>query len=258
MKQLAVDLNADVGESFGHYRIGNDEELFTSITSANIACGFHAGDPTTIRKTLELAAKYQVAVGAHPGYPDRLHFGRVALPFSPEEITDFILYQLGALQAMAQTSGLIVQHVKLHGALYQVAAEDHRLAETFLDAMVRLHQPLIIIGPPDCALQQEAEERGLDYAAEGFVDRGYNDDGKLVPRGKPNSMITDPEAAADQALRLTKEHFVQSVNGKRVERKISTLCIHGDTAGASEIARAVRERLEQAKIAVEPLHHLLA
>src|SRR5262249_50442261 len=146
MKRVAVDLNSDVGESFGPYRMGNDENLFPFITSANIACGFHAGDPSTIRKTLELAAKYKVAVGAHPGYPDRLHFGRIALPYSAPEIVDFVLYQIGALQAQAQAAGLTVHHVKFHGALYHTAAEDRKLAEALLEAIVRLHPPLIIVG----------------------------------------------------------------------------------------------------------------
>src|SRR4029079_5951606 len=143
MKQLAIDLNSDVGEGFGPYSIGNDEEIFPFITSANIACGFHAGDPTTIRKTLDLAAKHGVAIGAHPGFPDRLHFGRVAMPYPPDEVVDMILYQVGALQMMAEKAGLKLQHIKLHGALYHVASQDRRLAEMFLDAVVRLSHPPI-------------------------------------------------------------------------------------------------------------------
>src|SRR3972149_593397 len=189
MKKLAVDLNSDVGESYGPYKMGNDEELFPYIPAANIACGFHAGDPGTMRKTLDLAAKHRVAVGAHPGYPDRLHFGRVPLPYSEDEIVDFVLYQMGALQTMAETVGLKLQHLKLHGALYHAAAEDRRLAEALLDGLVRLSHPPIIIGPPNCVLQKESEDRGLDYASEGFADRGYNEDGKLLARGKPYSLL---------------------------------------------------------------------
>ena len=154
MKRMAIDLNSDVGESFGPWKMGHDEDLFPFLTSANIACGFHAGDPNTIRKTLDLAAKHRVAVGAHPGYPDRLHFGRIDLPYTPEEIVDQILYQVGALQTMAEAAGLKLQQVKLHGALYHRAAEDRRLAELFLDAIVRLQQPIIIVGPPNCVLQR--------------------------------------------------------------------------------------------------------
>src|SRR3990172_5472219 len=183
MKRMAIDLNSDVGESFGPYKMGQDEDLFPFLTSANIACGFHAGDPTTIRKTLDLAARHKVAVGAHPGYPDRLHLGRVALPYSAEEVVDFILYQMGALQVMAESAGLKLHQVKLHGALYHRAAEDPRLAEMFLDAVVRLQHPIIIVGPPNSVLQKESEERALDYAAEGFADRQYTDEGILVPRG---------------------------------------------------------------------------
>src|SRR5687768_4990710 len=165
MKQVTIDLNSDVGEGFGPYKMGNDEEIFPHITSANIACGFHAGDPVTMRKTLDLAAKHGVAVGAHPGYADRLHFGRLPLPHPVEEIVDMILYQVGALQMMAEKTGLRLQHIKLHGALYHSAADDRRLAEMLLDAIVRLANPPIVVGPPECLLQREADERGLDYAA---------------------------------------------------------------------------------------------
>ena len=258
MKQLAVDLNSDVGEGFGPYKIGNDEDLFPYITSANIACGFHAGDPTIIRKTLDLAAKHGVSVGAHPGYPDRLHFGRVALPYPAEEIVDMILYQVGALQMLAERAGLKMQHVKLHGALYHQAAEDRRLAEMFLDAMVRLAHPPIIVGPPDSLLQREAEERGLDFAAEGFADRIYGDDGKLVPRGSKNpGTISDPANAAEQAFQLIKERKVQSVSGQKIEMKVSTICIHGDTPGAAKIAKGVHEKLQQAKISITALRNLI-
>jgi UPF0271 protein len=258
MKQLAIDLNSDVGEGFGPYTIGNDAEMFSLITSANIACGFHAGDPSTIRKTLDLAAKNGVAVGAHPGYADRLHFGRVNLPYAAEEVVDMILYQVGALDLMAERAGLQLQHVKLHGALYHAAAEDRRLAEMFLGAMVRLAHPPIIVGPPDCVLQTEAEERGLDYAAEGFADRLYGDEGKLIPRSsKMPSMITDPSQAADQVLQLVRERKVQTVSGKKIELKINTVCIHGDTQGAPKIARAVFEKLEQSKIPLRPLRQII-
>jgi UPF0271 protein len=257
MKKLTIDLNSDVGESFGPYTMGHDEELFEFITSANIACGYHAGDPTTIRKTLDLAARHGVSVGAHPGYPDRLHFGRVAMPFSPEEASDLILYQVGALQLMAERAGLQLQHVKLHGALYHAAAQDRMLAETFLDSMVRLHQPFIIVGPPDSLLQQEAEDRGLDYAPEGFADRGYSDQGKLLPRGTPGSLLTDPDQAADQAVQIARERHVISTSGVKVDLKVMTLCIHGDTPGSPNIAQAVRKSLEAAKISVQPLRQII-
>ena len=257
MKKLTIDLNSDVGEGFGPYTMGQDEELFQYITSANIACGYHAGDPSTIRKTLDLAARHGISVGAHPGYPDRLHFGRIALPFSAEEVTDFILYQIGALQLMAERAGLTLQHVKLHGALYHAAAQDQMLAETFLDAMVRLKHSFIIVGPPDCMLQHEAEDRGLDYAAEGFADRGYSEQGKLLPRGSDGALLTNPGQAAEQAIQIVREHHVTANSGIKLDLKINTLCIHGDTPGATEIAKAVRQGLEAAKIAVEPLHKIL-
>lgn len=258
MKQLAIDLNSDVGEGFGPYRIGNDEEIFPYITSANIGCGFHAGDPTTIRKTLDLAARHNVAVGAHPGYPDRLHFGRIPMTIPPEEVVDMILYQMGALQLMAERAGLKLQHVKLHGALYHSAAEDRRLAEMFLDAIVRLVHPPIVLGPPGSLLQTEAEERGLDFAAEGFADRIYGEEGKLMPRNsKQPSMISDPALAAEQALQLVRERKVQTVSGKRIELKVSTICIHGDTPGAAKIARVVYEKLQQAKISIQSLKNII-
>jgi 5-oxoprolinase (ATP-hydrolysing) subunit A len=257
VKRLTIDLNSDVGESFGPYSLGNDEQLLTLITSANIACGFHAGDPTTIRNTLRFAAQNQVAVGAHPGYADRLHFGRVALPYSIEETVDLIVYQIGALQIMAETEGLSLQHVKLHGALYHLAATDRKLAEAFLDAIVRLKHALIVMGPPDCVLQKEAEDRGLDYAAEGFADRSYTDQGKLAPRQHPNSLITDPEEAAEQALSLARHHRVKTLSGAHLELKVDTICIHGDTPGATRLAKRVRHKLEEARIAIEPLTKVL-
>lgn len=257
MKKLAIDLNSDVGESYGPYTMGNDEELFQYITSANIACGYHAGDPLTMRKTLDLAARHGVSVGAHPGYPDRLHFGRIAMPYGAEEVSDFILYQVGALQLLAERAGLQLQHVKLHGALYHAAAQDRHLAESFLDSMVRLRQALIIVGPPDSLLQREAEDRGLDYAPEGFADRGYSDQGKLLPRGTNGSLITDPERAAEQAVQIAREHHVTSASGLQLDLKVLTLCIHGDTPGSPNIAKNVRNNLESAKISVQPLHQIM-
>lgn len=257
MKKISVDLNADVGEGFGPYSMGCDDELFPFITSANIACGFHAGDPTTMRKTLELAVRHKVAVGAHPGYPDRLHFGRIALPYAPDEIADFILYQVGALQMMAESSGLPLQHVKLHGAMYHLVADQRSYAEAFLDAMVRLDRSLIIMGPPNSVLQKEAEERGLDYAAEGFADRGYTDEGKLVPRGRPHSILSDPSHAAQQALQIVRERKVKTISGSMLDLKVESLCIHGDTPGAARIAQNVRHKLEVAKISIEPLEAII-
>ena len=257
MKRISVDLNADVGEGFGPYSMGCDDELFPFITSANIACGFHAGDPSTMRKTLDLAARYKVAVGAHPGYADRLHFGRIALPYAPDEIADFVLYQVGALQMMAESSGLPLQHVKLHGAMYHLVADQRSYAEAFLDAMVRLDHPLIIMGPPDSVLQKEAEERGLDFAAEGFADRGYSDEGKLVPRGRPHSILSDPSQAAQQALQIVRERKVKTVTGKMLDLKVHSLCIHGDTPGAARIAQNVRHKLEVAKISIQSLEAII-
>ena len=258
MKQLMVDINSDVGESFGPYRMGNDEELFPWITSANIACGFHAGDPGTMRRTLGLAARHHVSAGAHPGFPDRLHFGRIALPCSNEEITDFVIYQIGALQLMAESEGVALHHVKLHGALYHMAAENRRLSESLLEAIVQLRHSLIVVGPPDCVLQNEAEERGLDYASEGFADRAYQEDGRLAPRTHARALLTAPQEAADQAVRMVKTHKVKSLSGALIEQRVSTLCIHGDTPNASAIAQAVRRRLEAEKIVVQPLHKILA
>jgi UPF0271 protein len=172
------------------------------------------------------------------------------------EIVNFVIYQIGALQAMAQSCGLTVQHMKLHGALYHVASEDRRLAEALLDAIVRLQNPLIIVGPPNSVLQKESEDRGLDFACEGFADRAYSDEGKLVSRSRPHSMLTDPEAAAEQTLQIVKEHKTSTISGKRIPLKADTICIHGDTVGAPEIARAVREKLESAKISVERLSQI--
>jgi UPF0271 protein len=256
MKKQVIDLNADVGEGFGPYRMGNDDALFEHITSASIACGFHAGDATTMRKTLQSAAEREIAVGAHPGYPDRLHFGRVVLPYPVDELIDLILYQVGALQTLAESAGLTLQHIKLHGALYHVAASDRKLSEALLDAIVRLDNPLVVVGPPNSILQQEAEDRGLDYAPEGFVDRGYGEEGKLIHRGRPHSLLSDPTAAAEQAVELARDHRVKTASGKKIDMKVMTLCVHGDTPHAPEIAARVRNALEAARISVVPLRKM--
>jgi len=223
---LRVDLNCDLGEG-GRF----DEALLDGITSANIACGFHAGDPGVMRRTVELALKKGVALGAHPGLRDLEGFGRRAVKVEPQEAFDLTLYQIGALQAFAALHGARLVHVKPHGALYTMAARDAALAEALAKAVHAADPKLVFVGLAGSEMIRAARRLGLQVAEEGFVDRGYQSDGTLVPRGQPGALIENPEDAARQAVRLVKEG------------KADTLCIHGDTPGAPEHLRALRAAL---------------
>lgn len=250
---LYVDLNSDSGESFGRWRLGNEEELFRYITSANIACGFHAGDPVVMRRTVRLAKELGVAVGAHPGFPDLMGFGRRAMELRREELENYVLYQLGALEGVARAEGVELQHVKPHGALYNMAWDREDYAEAIVSAIKLFNPRLILVAPYGSAMHRAAEEIGLAVAFEGFADRNYRSDGKLVPRSHPQALVLNIDEAVERAVRMVSEGRVRTVDGKDIEIAVNTICIHGDSPHAVELAKRLRKRFEEAGIRVAPL-----
>ena len=249
----AIDLNSDLGESFGAYQIGFDAELFPLISSANVACGFHGGDPRVMEQTVAAARQHGVAVGAHPGFPDLVGFGRREMLATPDEVRTDTLYQIGALDAFCRATGTELQHVKAHGALYNRAVKDPLLAEAIAAAVAAYDKALIFLAQPGTALFAAAEAIGLPTAREGFADRAYNPDGTLVSRREAGALIHDPEIAAGRALRLVAEGLVTAIDGTELEMTIDSLCIHSDTPGAVAMARAIRARFDAAGIDVRPL-----
>ncbi|WMM88700.1 5-oxoprolinase subunit PxpA [Heyndrickxia coagulans] len=252
----SIDLNCDMGESFGAYTIGKDEEILDLITSANIACGFHAGDPTVMRKTVRMAAEKGVGIGAHPGLPDLMGFGRRNIQISPQEAYDMTVYQIGALAAFAKAEGSTVRHVKPHGALYNMAAKDPNLAEAIAKAVYDVSPDLILFGLAGSELVKAGEKAGLKTASEVFADRTYQQDGALTPRREPNALIEDRETAAKQVIRMIKEGAVTSVQGEDVSVRADTICIHGDGRQALAFAAFIRQSLEQEGIKIEKISHL--
>ena len=250
---MRIDLNADMGEGFGAYEMGHDEELLRIVTSANAACGFHAGDATIMHGLAIRAKELGVGLGAHPGFDDLRGFGRRAISMDARDLEYLVAYQIGAMQAFAAYSGAPLRHVKAHGALYNMAAKDGAYAGASARAVKAADARLILVGPGGSEMQKAAEALGLRFAREGFCDRLYRGDGSLMPRSVPGSVIRDPAAAAAQALRLAQGQEVATGDGGRVKVEVDTLCVHGDEAGAESVARAVREELEANGIAVVPM-----
>ncbi len=248
-----IDLNADLGESFGPWPMGTDEALMASISSANVACGFHAGDPSVMRRTVALAKSNGVAVGAHPGFPDLVGFGRRDLSASPVEVTDMVLYQVAALAGVAASQGVRLQHVKAHGALYNMAVRSRALADAIANGTAAFDRSLILFGLSGSELLSAGERAGLRVAAEVFADRAYESDGTLVPRTRSGSVIHDPNEVVSRAIRMVRDRAVVAIDGSLVQLQADTICVHGDTPGAADLARQVRRGLEAAGIAVGPL-----
>lgn len=236
---MNIDLNCDMGESFGAWPMGNDESLMQYITSANIACGFHAGDPLVMQKTVRLALKYHVAIGAHPGYPDLQGFGRRNIQMSPQEVYAMTLYQIGALQAIVAAEGGVLHHVKAHGALYNAAAKDRALADAIAKAVQHHHASLILYGLSGSALIGAGQALGLRTCSEVFADRTYQNDGSLTPRTQANALIDNVIQAKNQALQMVLEQNVTSTNGKKITLAAETICLHGDGEHALEFAQAI-------------------
>jgi 5-oxoprolinase (ATP-hydrolysing) subunit A len=240
---IHIDLNSDLGESFGRWSLGHDQELMRSITSANVACGYHAGDPGVMRETIGMARDMGVAVGAHPGFPDLVGFGRRNMSASPREVEDLVLYQIGALAAMAAAQGVRLQHVKAHGALYNMAIRDRALGDAIARAVASLDRSLILFGLPGTELLRAGEAAGLPIAAEGFADRSYEPDGSLTPRAKPASVIHDAQEVVARAVRMVRAGVVTASDGRDIPMRIQTICTHGDTPGSHELTRLLREGL---------------
>jgi 5-oxoprolinase (ATP-hydrolysing) subunit A len=248
-----IDLNCDMGESFGNYRLGNDELLLDHVTSANIACGYHAGDPSVMRKTTRMALDKGVAVGAHPGYPDLQGFGRRDMDVTAEELHDMVVYQVGALLAIVRGEGGMLEHVKAHGALYNAAQRNHELAEAIAHAVVSVDPSLILLGLPDRELVSAGQKAGLRTANEAFADRSYEPDGTLSSRRQEGAVIADPDSAAEQCIGIVRQGVVRTREGAEVHIAADTICLHGDNPRAPEFARAIRTHLEQAGIRVASL-----
>lgn len=250
---LRVDLNCDMGESFGAWTLGQDEALLDHVTSANIACGFHAGDPATMARTVERAAAKGVALGAHPSLPDLQGFGRRAMAVSPGEVRGLMLYQLGALDAFARAAGSRLHHVKPHGALYHMAARDRSLAEALAQAVKAFDPSLILVGLSGSALIDAGQAAGLACASEVFADRSYEADGNLTPRNLPEALIEDEDLALARVLRMVREGRVASRTGEEVALRADTLCLHGDQPKALAFAQRLRRALDGAGIQVRAL-----
>jgi UPF0271 protein len=247
-----MDLNADVGESFSRWELGDDEAMVRIVTSANVACGFHAGDPSTLRRTCALAAQRGVAVGAQVGYRDLAGFGRRSIDMDPAELADEITYQIGALEAMCRVTGTRVRYVKPHGALYNTIVHNEAQAEAVVAAVREYDPALPVLGLPGSVFLKIAEAEGLRTVQEFFVDREYTPDGTLVPRSEPGALLHDPDEATARVLRMVTEGVINSVDGSEVPVSAESACVHGDSPGAVAMAAAVRAGLEAAGVQLRP------
>jgi UPF0271 protein len=239
-----------MGEGFGRYRLGADEALLAVVSSANVACGFHAGDPSQMRRTVALARNRGVSVGAHPGYPDLVGFGRREMKVDPSEVEDLVVYQVGAMAGVARAEGVELTHVKPHGALYNQAARDKSLARAVARAIKSVDPHLALVGLFGSELGAVGREEGLRVVEEVFADRAYLSDGRLAPRELPGALVTEPPIVAERALRMIREGRVSAIDGGCIRVRADTICIHGDTAGAPALAAAVRTRLEAAGVRI--------
>lgn len=253
-----IDMNSDIGESFGSYKMGDDAGILDAVTSANAACGFHAGDPSVMRKTVALCREKGVAVGAHPGYPDLVGFGRRNMNCTPDDVYAYCLYQIGALKAFCKAKGLSLQHVKPHGAMYNQAAKNHEQALAIASAVKDAgHGFIILMGLANSEFEKAAAELKIPFAAEAFADRGYMPDGTLVPRSQPGAIIHNAELAAARVVRMATEGKVEAIDGTTIDFRPASVCFHGDTPEAVEMARAVRKALEAEGVAVRPLKEVV-
>ncbi len=253
---MKIDLNCDMGESFGTYSLGMDEAIIASISSANIACGFHAGDPEVMRRTVKLAVQHGVAIGAHPGFPDLMGFGRRNMDCSGEEIEAYLIYQIGALQAFCTAHGTRLRHVKPHGALYNMAVSNESLVRSIARAIARVDASLFMValaGGKAERMAAIAGEQGINTLFEAFPDRAYTAEGTLVARRLPGAVIHDPEEAANRAVHMAVDGVVIAVDGTRVALTAHTLCVHGDNPNGVALAATIRRRLEAAGVEVKPL-----
>ena len=249
-----IDINCDLGESYGAFKIGNDAEIMPHITSANIACGFHAGDPMTMAQTVTLAKNYHVAIGAHPSFPDLIGFGRREMQLTQEEVKNYIIYQVSALQGFAEAARLTIQHVKPHGALYNMAVKDEELAQAIVDGVKTLNPNLMVFAQPKSALAKAAVKARLRVAYEFFADRTYNSYGSLVSRKQQAASIQNPQKVVERVINAITNRNVLAFNGETVKLgEVHTICVHGDNPAAVKLAKALRRGLEKAGIEVKPV-----
>ncbi len=238
-----VDLNSDLGESFGSYKMGNDDEIIKRVTSVNVACGFHAGDPLVMANTVKTAKLYGTSVGAHPGYPDLMGFGRRNMAVSPEEIKTYVTYQIGALMAFLKAEGMKLSHVKPHGAMYNMAAADYKLALKIAESIASIDENIVFMALSGSEMVRAAKEVGLKVACEVFADRGYTEDGKLVPRNQDGAFIHNAEEASKRLITMIKERKVLTNTGKEIEIVADTVCVHGDNDKALQFVSEIRKAL---------------
>ncbi len=252
-----IDLNCDLGENFGHYQVFDDDLILPYITSANIACGYHAGDALTMQKSVALAQQNGVALGAHPGYADLVGFGRRNLALSPEQLYADVIYQIGALAGFARAQNYPLTHVKPHGAMYNMAADDKDLAVAIARAVYDYDKNLILVGLAGSALISAGQQLGLNVAQEVFADRRYLDNGRLVPRSQPDAVIKDVEQATKQVLKMVLQSKVTTINGRDIDIVADTLCVHGDNAAARQLVSAIRQALGEHDVVIAPLKTVL-
>ncbi|MCR5683725.1 MAG: LamB/YcsF family protein [Clostridiales bacterium] len=249
---IYVDLNADLGESFGAYKIGADEEIIPLVSSVNIACGWHAGDPLVMGRSVKLAKEYGVSVGAHPGYPDLMGFGRRNMKVSPAEVKAYIQYQVGALYAFCKAAGVKLHHVKPHGAMYNMAGADYKLARAVAEAVAEIDDSLPLLALSGSEMVRAANEIGLPCASEVFADRNYEEDGSLRARSFPDSMITDEDECIRRILRMVNEGKITAVTGKDIDIRADSICVHGDNPKALAFVKRIRDALGNDGIGIRP------
>jgi len=246
-----IDLNCDLGESFGAYKIGMDEEVLPYVTSANIACGFHGGDPVVMEKTVALCKKYGVGAGAHPGFPDLAGFGRRNMSLSPSEVKTSVMYQIGALNAFCRGAGIRLCHVKPHGALYNMAANDYELAKAICQAIKEVDGSLVLLALSNSEMLRAAKDTGVSAVSEVFADRAYEGDGSLVPRSRKGAVIKDEELALKRVIRMAKEGVVEAIDGSTISIDADSVCVHGDGGKALEFVKRIRKGFSEAGIEVK-------
>ena len=255
---IKVDLNCDMGESFGNYSCGMDADVAEYISSVNAACGFHAGDPLVMEKTVQLCKKTGTAIGAHPGFPDLVGFGRRQMKVSMDELRTMVMYQVGALEAFCKAQGLKLQHVKPHGAMYNMAGKDEAMAEAICAAIYAVDPSLILLGASGSKMLEAAKAVGLKGASEVFADRAYEEDGSLVARTKPGAMITDEDEAVSRVITMVRDRKINTGTGKEIEGKADSICLHGDSAKAVLFAQEIKKALEESGIQIAPLREVVS
>ncbi|WP_320046662.1 5-oxoprolinase subunit PxpA [uncultured Ilyobacter sp.] len=252
-----VDLNSDLGESFGNYKIGMDEEILKYVSSANIACGWHGGDPMVMDKTVSMANKYNIGIGAHPGFFDLMGFGRRSIDATPEEIKNYVKYQLGALMAFSVSHGEKIQHVKVHGAMYNMAAKNEKYADSIAQAIYEVDKNIILLGLANSEMIKSGKKLGLKTANEVFADRAYNSDATLVSRSIEGAVIHDAELAISRVIKMIKTGKITSITGEEISIKADSVCVHGDNPKALDFVKKIRKELEKESIRVTSISNFI-